>query len=124
MPQRDTLIVRGYREFLRATDRAEKESKRFVRDNFRQVGEVVRGPAAEDLLGLQPKGTTAAGLRTIVRRTGVTVEQTLRKTTGKRPDWGVTQMRKVLLPELEQHERDIEQQLEKALDRVAEHFNR
>lgn len=123
MPNDRTLIVKGYREFLRAADRSEKQSRRFVRDNFRQVGEVVRVPAADDLRQLQTKGTSAAGLRTIVRARGVTVEQTLRKVTGKRPDWGATQMRKVLLPELEQHQRDIERIAEGALDRIADHFD-
>lgn len=122
MAQSDTLVVRGYRDFLRATDRAEKESKRFVRDNFRKVGEVVRRPAAEDLGELSPK--SAAGLRTIVRVRGVNVEQTLRRTTGKRPDWGATQMREILLPNMEEHEREVEQELEKSLDRIADHFER
>ena len=122
MAQRDFLVVEGYNAFLRATDRAEKSSKRFVRDNFREVGEVVRRPAADDLRVLQPTGKSAAGLRTVVRRTGVDVEQSLRKVTGKRPDWGRTQMRKVLLPELAAHQRDAEEVMEKALERIADHF--
>ena len=120
----ETLKIRGYREFLRATNRAEKESKTFVRDNFKEVGEVVRRPAADDLRGLQPSGKSAAGLRTIVRQRGVAVEQTLRKVTGKRPDWGATQMREILIPNLESHEREIETELEKAVDRIADHFDR
>lgn len=119
-----TINVRGYREFLRATDRAEKSSKTFVRDNFREVGEVVRVPAADDLRDLQPTGKSAAGLRTIVRTRGVAVEQTLRKTTGKRPDWGKTQMRKILLPNVDAHEREIEQKLEEKLDVIADHFDK
>ena len=117
------LVVKGYREFLRASDRAEKSSKNFVRDNFREVGEVVRVPAADDLRDLQPTGKSAAGLRTIVRTRGVAVEQTLRKTTGKRPDWGKTQMRKILLPNVDAHEREIEQKLEEKLDVIADHFD-
>lgn len=117
----DTLRVSGYREFLRATARAEKESKTFVRDNFKEVGEVVRKPAADDLDNLSVR--SAAGLRTIVRARGVNVEQTLRRTTGKRPDWGRTQMRKILIPNLESHEREILGATEKALDRIADHFD-
>jgi len=124
MQRPETLRVTGYREFLRATNRAEKESKTFVKDNFRRVGEVVRAPAADDLRGLQPSGKSAAGLRTVVRVRGIAVEQTLRKVTGKRPDWGATQMRKILIPNLESHERDIEQAMEKAIDNVADHFDR
>lgn len=121
-PRTETLRVKGYREFLYATDRAEKESKKFVRDNFKAVGEIVREPAADQLDALSPK--SAAGLRTIVRVRGVRVEQTLRKTTGTRPDWGKTQMRKVLIPNLESHEREIGEQLERSLDRIADHFER
>jgi hypothetical protein len=123
MPNTGTVHIRGYREFLRATNRAEKASKRFVRDNFKEVGEVVRVPAADDLRTLQPTGKSAAGLRTIVRARGVNVEQTLRKVTGKRPDWGATQMRKILLPNLESHEREIEQKLEEKLGDIADHFD-
>jgi len=122
MPDPGTIHVKGYREFLRATNHAEKSSKRFVRDNFREVGEVVRIPAADDLRDLQPSGKSAAGLRTIVRARGVNVEQTLRKVTGKRLDWGATQMRRILFPNLESHERDIERKLEEKLDRIADHF--
>lgn len=121
MPRPRSLRVRGYREFLRATNRAEKESKAFVRDNFKDVGEVVRKPAAKDLGELSPK--SAAGLRTVVRVRGVTVEQSLRKVTGKRPDWGKTQMRKILIPNLEEHEREIEKAMETAIDRIADHFD-
>ncbi|HSE44718.1 MAG TPA: hypothetical protein VLA89_05250 [Gemmatimonadales bacterium] len=117
-----SLEVKGYREFIRATNRAEKESKRFVRDSFRQVGEVVRIPAADDLRDLQPTGKSAAGLRTVVRTRGVDVEQSLRKVTGKRPDWGKTQMRKILIPNLESHEREIERKMEEKLDDIADHF--
>ena len=117
-----TLEVRGYREFLRATNRAEKQSKKFVKDSFREVGEVVRIPAADDLRDLQPTGKSAAGLRTVVRARGVDVEQSLRKVTGKRPDWGKTQMRKILIPNLESHERDIERKMEEKLEEIADHF--
>jgi len=48
------------------------------------------------------KGTrrTAEGFRTYVRGQGSTVqvEQSLRKTTGLRPDWGALQMTEALLP--------------------------
>ena len=124
MAARDRLVVKGYREFLRATDRAETKSKRFVRDEFRQIGELVRKPAAEDLKDLQESGISAAGLRTVVRRRGVTVEQSLRRVDGSRPDWGATQMRKILIPNLEDKEREIERKAESALNKIADHFDR
>ena len=124
-PRSETLRVTGYREFLRATNRAEKKSKKFVRDNFREVGEVVRQPAAADLRALQdPPAKSAAGLRTIVRVRGVNVEQTLRRVTGKRPDWGALQMRRILIPNLEAREGQIERTLERKLDVIADHFDR
>ena len=122
------LVVTGYRELLRASNRAQKESKTFVKDSFREVGEVVRRPAADDLRTLQggprskKKNDSASGLRTRVTTTGVDVEQSLRKTTGKRPDWGKTQMRKILLPNLESHQREIAEKFDEKLGDIADHF--
>jgi hypothetical protein len=76
--------VKGYREFLRACAKAEKDTRKEVRAAFREVGDIVRVDAARRLDGLSPKA--AAGLRTRVRQRGVSVEQSLRRTTGKRPN--------------------------------------
>ena len=119
MAQPQTLRVSGYREALRAFDRVDKEAKKEVRNTFLQVGETVRAEWSQQE---QRFGTfTASGLRTIVRQRGVSVEQTRRKTTGTRPDFGRTQQR-VGDKVLDGKEQEIERDFEHALDVVADHF--
>jgi len=118
----ERLRVRGYREFLRAADRASRESKREVRSAFRDVGEGVREEAAQRFAHVSPR--SAAGYRVRVRQRGVSVEQSLRKTTGTRPDFGEVQMRDALIPALEDNADDIERRMTDAIDRIADHFER
>jgi hypothetical protein len=122
MPQRETLRVKGYREFLRASNRAEKESKKFVRESFREAGDVVREEASSLFDDIDAR--SAAGYRTRVRTRGVSVEQSLRRTTGTRPDFGALQMRKALLPAMESKQDEVEHKVEQAIDKVADHFER
>lgn len=116
------VVVRGYRELLRACDRSGRETKRAVRGAFRNVGEVVRADAARDFSKFSEK--SAAGFKVRVRQRGVSVEQSLRKTTGRRPDWGALQMTKALLPARAADEALIQLQFELALDKVIATFNR
>ena len=72
-------------------------------------------PAAERAsIGLN----LAAGYKVRVRQSGVAVQQSLRKTTGKRPDYGALQMRRALLPALDANEAETMQKVEAALDDV------
>lgn len=119
-PQGETVRIEGYREFLRACDRAGKETKRYVRGTFREVGDIVRIDGASLLAPISP--TSAAGFRTYVRATGVTVQQSLRKTTGTRPDWGGTQMRRALVPSMTRNENRIVGAMAHAIDKVCDHF--
>jgi hypothetical protein len=119
-PRAETLRVKGYREFLAASDRAGKESKREVRGTFRKVGDIVRSDAERRFM--QFDAHSAAGYRTRVRVRGVSVEQSLRKTTGNRPDYGALQMTAALLPALERQEDAVVEAFEAALDQVADHF--
>lgn len=122
MPQRETVRVRGYREFLRAADRAGRESKKEVRETLRDVGEVVRVEGQRRFERYDTR--SAAGYRVRVRARGVSVEQTLRRTTGLRPDYGALQMRVALIPALESKEPEVEKRMEKAIDQIADHFER
>lgn len=114
--------VKGYREFMRACSKAPKDTRTEVRAAFRVVGDIVRTDAASRLASLSAK--SAAGLRTRVRQTGVSVEQSARKTTGKRPDWGATQMKEALLPAVVSKEHEVVDAMEDAIDTVADHFER
>jgi hypothetical protein len=123
MAARDqTLIVSGYREFLKATQHADPNIRKFVRAAFKDVGEVVRVDAQRRFS--RYSSVSAAGYRVRVRQRGVAVEQSLRRTTGRRPDWGGKQMRDALLPALESNEGRVERRMEQAIDEVADHFQR
>ena len=115
------LVVRGYREFLKACNHADKDSKREVRAAFKTVGEIVRADAERLFAAVDAK--SAAGYRVRVRQRGIAVEQSLRKTTGKRPDYGAKQMRDALIPARSRNESRIEHEFEHAMDIVADHFD-
>ncbi len=116
----ETLIVSGYKPLLKALQHAEKNTRLFVRDAFREVGEIVRVDAARRFTPVS--SVSAAGYRVRVRQRGVAVEQSLRKTTGRRPDYGARQMTEALLPALESNEGRVEREFEHAIDRVADRF--
>lgn len=116
------LRVRGYREFQRAVARADRQTRKAVREELREVGEVVRADA-QDLFS-DIDATTAAGYRVVVRQRGVSVEQRLRRTTGLHPEYGALQMRRALIPAAEENEDTIEERMERALDRIADRFAR
>lgn len=118
---KETLVVHGYRQFLKAADNAGRESKKAVRGAFREVGDIVKVDAATRLREIDAR--SAAGLRTVVRARGVSVEQTLRKTTGQHPEYGRLQLRRALEPALEEKQAQVEQAFEKAIDKVADHFD-
>lgn len=117
-----TLRLKGYREFQRAVRRAGKESRTEVRAALREAVEPVRAEAVSRFSLIDAR--SAAGYRTAVRQRGVAVEQRLRKTTGRHPEYGSLQMRRALLPALASNEELIEQRVEQALDRIANHFER
>lgn len=118
---RPTLRARGLREAIRAFDRAGRQAKREFRSALRVVGHVVRDEWADRFDRIDPR--SAAGLRTVVRQRGVSVEQTIRRTTGLRPDYGAKQMR-FGIGVLADKEHEIEVAAEEALDRVVDHFGR
>lgn len=112
--------MEGLREFLRAAAKAEKDTKKKIRARFREVGEIVRRDAAARFSSTDAK--TAGGYRVSVRQRGVSVEQRLGKTTGKRGDFGALQMRKALIPASQSKLDEIEREMERALDDLAREF--
>jgi len=113
---------KSLQDFLDACERAEGDIGREMRATLREVGEVVRVRGAA--LAAAKHGKTAAGYRTKVRARGVAVEQTLGKTTGDRPEWGVWQMRHALVPALRASESQIDREFEEAANEVATRFER
>ncbi len=115
-----TLRLHGYTELLVALKDAPKKERKAVRDDLREAGKIVQADAVIRLGKLS--ADSAAGLKTIVRQRGVSVEQTRRKVTGRRPDWGATQMNKVLIPALDEKRGEVERSLEETLDRLSARF--
>jgi hypothetical protein len=121
MAQGATLRVDGYRQLMQALAKSDKASRKAVRDELRQAGEHVRVDAAGRFLSTDPR--TAGGYKTRVRQRGVAVEQSLRRTTGKHPEYGALQMRRALVPALDANEDRTVRELEQAIDRICDRFN-
>lgn len=120
MAQAATTRIKGYREFQSAIRRADKETRKVVRDAARASGEIVRRDWSGRMIVIDAR--SAAGLRTRVRTRGVSVEQTLRRTTGQRPDYGALQMRRGVRS-LEENEREVVRTYESGMDDVCDHFD-
>lgn len=113
------IAVEGLRTFVRACDKAGPETKREVRGALREIGDFAREAWRSRYRPADAK--SAAGLRTRVTQRAVRVEQSLRKTTGRHPDWGAWQMvqgRRAL----EDNSNHVERLMEHAVDRIADHF--
>lgn len=119
-----TVVLHGYRDFLRAADRAGKESKKFARTAYREVGNLVRDDARQKILdrGGRDDAKTAVGFRTYVRQRGIQVEQSKRRTTGRHSEYGPWQMRRGLVPALEDKADEVMEATDDAIDRIADHF--
>ena len=111
-----TIEVKGWKELVKASRELPANSRRELRKAFRESGELVRSDAAARFSPIDAR--SAAGYKVRVRQSGVAVQQSLRKTTGKRPDYGALQMRRALLPALDANEAETMQKLEAALDDV------
>lgn len=122
MAQRGTIQVENLRSFNKLLLAADKDARKYSREAFRQVGDIVKHDASQRFAGIDAK--SAAGYRTRVRQRGVEVEQSLRKTTGKHPEFGALQMRRALVPALVTNAPKVERELDRAFDRVAANFNR
>jgi uncharacterized protein with beta-barrel porin domain len=111
-----TLAVTGYKELVRGLKQADPATRREVRTVLRTVGDKVKTDAAGRFARYDAR--TAAGYRTYVRQRGVSVQQSLRKTTGRHPEFGALQMRRALVPALDENKDDTARRLTVALDRV------
>lgn len=118
-----TIRVEGLSAFLKATDRAGKETKKLVRDRLREVAQPVLQDARAKLARYDARSASRLGIS--VRRVGtVAVEQRLRRTTGAHPQFGSLQMTEALIPALDENADRIERRFEQALDDIADVFER
>jgi hypothetical protein len=118
----ETVAVRGYRELAKASLLADRALRKEMRDTFRSVGEPVRSEAAIRFSTIDAR--SAAGYRIRVRQRGVIVEQSLRKTTGKHPEYGSLQMRRALLPAMVDNEAETARQMNQAVNHVCDLWER
>ena len=113
-----TVRVKGLKELNRAINKADKDTKKLLKDRFKQVGEIVRDEGQSRFSGID--AGSAAGFKTRALTGGVKVQQSRRKTTGKRGDYGSLQMRRALIPALEAKEPQVVDELNKAMEDVAD----
>lgn len=108
--------VIGLRELQRALRAVSADAAKELRRELKELAEPVREEARRLFAPLSPR--SAAGFRVAVRSRGVAVEQRLRRTTGRRPDFGSLQMQRALLPALGAKRGEVERGLEEMLDRL------
>lgn len=111
-----TVRVRGLRELQRDFKKMEgglnKEIDKGLRDAAKIVSDEARSISSSH--GFSARSVT--GVRPRVKGFGrAYVEQSRRKTTGKRGDFGVMQMQRVLLPALGRKQGDVIKELDKVL---------
>ena len=117
---KSTIRVRGLREFSRAASKAEKRTKDVVRGALREAAEPVQEEAKRNFERYDAGSASGFKVRVWGRGYGVFVEQSKRKTTGRRADYGALQMSKGLLPALDSKSREVERKLEQAVDKLVD----
>lgn len=121
---RQTIRIEGLVELIRKADAADYDTRVAVRNLVRDVGNKVAGDARSRFMSQRINSPrTARGFRPYVRRAGaVMVEQSEKKTTGRRPDWGRTQMRKGLLPAVDDQQEATQRELEAAVASITSRY--
>lgn len=109
-----TVRVQGLRELQAAFRKMDKELSKELRDNLREAGKIVQQEASSLFSGVDAR--SAAGYKVRVRARGVAVEQSLGRTTGQHGQYGALQMRKALVPALDNKESAVVDRLEDMLD--------
>lgn len=115
-----TVEEHGLTQFLKSASHADRATSRIIRGKFREAGDIVKRGAASRFQEYDAR--SAAGYRTVVRQRGVAVEQSLRKTTGLRPDFGRLQMEKALMPAAETSEASVVEKINEGLVELTEYF--
>lgn len=115
--------VKGLRELLRATDKAGGDIKKYTREALREAAEPIRNEAAIRFAPIDAKSASRFGVS--IRRAGtITIEQRLRRTTGRHPEFGRLQMRKALIPALRNNQQEVLDNVGMAVDRMTKEWAR
>lgn len=118
---KETLAVEGFANLIKGFRAYDRGFKTRARQVLRQVGEGTRADAANTMAPFSQK--TAAGYKVAVRQRGIEVRQSVRKTTGRHPEYGAFQMRNALLPARARNAPEAEREMERALSILAAQFN-
>lgn len=110
------VVMTGYRETMRALNRADKDTRRDVQ----RVLEDEARPVAEEIKRRLTRfeGVSLATIRPRALAKGVVVRQHARKRTGKRGDFGGVQMVEGFIPGAWDHIDETTRAVERALDRL------
>jgi hypothetical protein len=113
-----TIRVEGLAELQRDFRRIAKDLAKEVREELRKAAEPVRREA--QALFSPVSADSAAAYKVRVRQRGVAVEQSKRRVTGLRPDYGRLQMGRALIPALERKADGVVDDLGEMLDKLAD----
>ncbi len=117
MPNR--IEVRGLTELRANLAFYDVDANKALKEELRAAGDLVRADAEERFDGIDP--VSAAGYRVYVRSgSRVTVEQSIGRTTGTRPDFGSLQMRRALVPALSDKRDAVVASIEASLSSLAD----
>lgn len=109
-----TVRVRGLRETQRALNQVNRRAARAVRERLKKAAEPVAVSARERLSRYQ--GSSVQTISPRASGGNVFVTQRKKRVTGLRPDFGSLTMREALIPALHEHEDELVQEVEEALD--------
>ena len=117
-----TVRVKGLSQLNRDFRKLGPELQKELRAELKAVAEPVATEARSLAARFGPK--TVRGIAAGSRAGAAVVRQRNRKTTGKRPDFGVLQMRDVLIPAIDAKEEETVRGMERMLDRLGGEFDR
>ena len=109
--------TQGLKEFQRDMKKLSKELNKEINTSLAQAGKLVQDDARQRLAPIN--SYSAGGIRSRIRGFGrVTIEQTRKRTTGQRPDWGIKVMQRDLIPAVRENELQIIAILDRMLGRL------
>lgn len=119
-----TVRVEGLAELVRTFGRLQPELRRGVQRELSEAARIVGVETQRRLAALSPSASprTVSGVRPRVTGATAFVEQRLAKKTGKRADWGATQMRLGFLPALDSKQEAVVARLDEMLGRLGGDF--
>jgi hypothetical protein len=112
-----SIKITNLRQFHRALKDYDEDLKRELEQELKDAADIVRTDARRRFSTIDVR--SAAGFRPRVKGFGrVLVEQSRRRSTGQRPDFGSLQMRRALIPAVYDNRERVMDAVENMLDRI------